>query len=91
MLFRSRFCIDQDLCIAVVSLMPNGTMDLGRCCRWLARARMMRSLCLLQSHGQVGLSGETVVVRQETNEVERIPLPLLDQILVMEIFSSQPH
>lgn len=42
----------------------------------------MRSLYLLRSHGQVGLDGEQVVVRQGEEELERVPLPQLDQILV---------
>lgn len=42
----------------------------------------MRSLYLLRSHGQVGLDGEQVVVREGAEELERIPLPQLDQILV---------
>ncbi|MDI9406958.1 MAG: CRISPR-associated endonuclease Cas1 [Chitinophagaceae bacterium] len=42
----------------------------------------MRSLYLLRSHGQVGLDGEQVVVRCGDEEVERVPLPQLDQILV---------
>ncbi len=42
----------------------------------------MRSLYLIRSHGQVGLDGEQVVVRCNQEELERIPLPQLDQILV---------
>jgi CRISPR-associated protein Cas1 len=43
----------------------------------------MRTLYLLRSHGRAGLEGEMVVVRQGKEVVERVPLPLLDQILVM--------
>lgn len=42
----------------------------------------MRSLYLLRSHGQVCLDGEQVVVRCGEEEVQRLPLPQLDQILV---------
>ena len=42
----------------------------------------MRSLYLIRSHGQVGLDGEQVVVRCNQEELERVPLPQLDQILV---------
>lgn len=42
----------------------------------------MRTLYLLRSHGQVALEGEQVVVRCEQEELERVPLPQLDQILV---------
>lgn len=42
----------------------------------------MRSLYLLRSHGQVGLDGEQVVVRCGEEELERVALPQLDQILV---------
>lgn len=42
----------------------------------------MRSLYLLRSHGQVSLDGEQVVVRCGEEELERVPLPQLDQILV---------
>jgi CRISPR-associated protein Cas1 len=43
----------------------------------------MRTLYLLRSHGRASLNGEMVLVRQGKDEVERVPLPLLDQILVM--------
>lgn len=42
----------------------------------------MRSLYLLRKHGQVGIEGEQVVVRCGEEEVQRVPLPQLDQILV---------
>lgn len=43
----------------------------------------MRSLYLLQPYGQAVLEGEQVVVRQGGEELQRMRLPLLDQILVM--------
>lgn len=43
----------------------------------------MRTLYLTRTHGRASLSGETVVVSQGDDIVERVPLPLLDQILVM--------
>ena len=43
----------------------------------------MRSLYLMRSHGSAGIDGEQVVVSQGGEELERIRLPLLDQILVM--------
>lgn len=43
----------------------------------------MRSLYLLRSHGTVLLRGEQVVVCAGGEEIERVRLPLLDQILVM--------
>ncbi len=43
---------------------------------------VMRSLYLLRSHGHAGLEGEQVVVRCGGEEIERVPLPQLDQILV---------
>jgi CRISPR-associated protein Cas1 len=43
----------------------------------------MRSLYLLRSHGRAALSGENVLVHQGKELVEKVPLPLLDQILVM--------
>ena len=42
----------------------------------------MRSLYLTHSHGQLGLDGEQVVVRCDQEELKRVPLPQLDQILV---------
>lgn len=42
----------------------------------------MRSLYLLRSHGRAGLDGEQVVVSCGEEELERVPLPQLDQILV---------
>lgn len=43
----------------------------------------MRSLYLMRSHGSAGIEGEQVVVRLRGEELDRIRLPLLDQILVM--------
>jgi CRISPR-associated protein Cas1 len=43
----------------------------------------MRSLYLLQAFGQAGLEGEQVVIRRGGELLERVRLPLLDQILVM--------
>ncbi|PSI01059.1 CRISPR-associated endonuclease Cas1 [Synechococcus lacustris] len=43
----------------------------------------MRSLYLLREYGTAGIEGEQVIVRADGEEVERIKLPLLDQILVM--------
>jgi CRISPR-associated protein Cas1 len=43
----------------------------------------MRSLYLLRSYGTAGLDGEQLVVRCASEEIERVRLPLLDQILVM--------
>ncbi|MCT0224001.1 CRISPR-associated endonuclease Cas1 [Synechococcus sp. CS-1328] len=43
----------------------------------------MRTLYLLRSHGTAGVEGEQVVVRCAGEELERIRLPMLDQILVM--------
>lgn len=43
----------------------------------------MRSLYLLRSHGTAGIEGEQLVVRCRGEELERVKLPLLDQILVM--------
>lgn len=43
----------------------------------------MRSLYLIRSYGTAGIEGEQVVVRCQGEEVERVKLPLLDQILVM--------
>jgi CRISPR-associated protein Cas1 len=42
----------------------------------------MRSLYLLRSHGRVALDGEQVVVQCGEEELERVALPQLDQILV---------
>jgi CRISPR/Cas system-associated endonuclease Cas1 len=44
---------------------------------------LMRSLCLLRSYGTAGFEGEQLVVRCAGEEIERVRLPLLDQILVM--------
>ncbi|WP_411872046.1 CRISPR-associated endonuclease Cas1 [Vulcanococcus limneticus] len=43
----------------------------------------MRSLYLLRPHGSAGIEGEQVVVRLRGEELDRVRLPLLDQILVM--------
>jgi CRISPR-associated protein Cas1 len=43
----------------------------------------MRSLYLLRSYGSAGLDGEQLVVRSGGEDHQRVPLPLLDQILVM--------
>lgn len=43
----------------------------------------MRSLYLLRTYGSAGLDGEQLVVRCRGEELERVKLPLLDQILVM--------
>ena len=43
----------------------------------------MRSLYLLRTHGSAGIDGEQLVVRCRGQELERVRLPLLDQILVM--------
>jgi len=43
---------------------------------------MMRSLYLLRPFGTAGLKGEQVVVSCGEEELERVPLPQLDQILV---------
>jgi CRISPR-associated protein Cas1 len=43
----------------------------------------MRTLYLLRSHGTAALDGEQLVVRHDAQELERTPLPQLDQILVM--------
>lgn len=43
----------------------------------------MRSLYLLQAFGQAGLEGEQVVIRQAGELLQRVRLPLLDQILVV--------
>ena len=42
----------------------------------------MRSLYLLRPFGTAGLEGEQVVVSCGEEELERVPLPQLDQILV---------
>lgn len=47
------------------------------------RLTKMRTLYLLRSHGRASLSGELVVVHEGEEELQRVPLPLLDQILVM--------
>jgi CRISPR-associated protein Cas1 len=43
----------------------------------------MRSLYLLEPYGMAGLEGEQVVIRRGGDLLERVRLPLLDQILVM--------
>jgi len=43
----------------------------------------MRTLYLLRTHGRASLNGEMVVISQGEEILERVPLPLLDQILVM--------
>ena len=43
----------------------------------------MRTLYLLRSHGTAALDGEQLVVRSDDQELDRTPLPQLDQILVM--------
>ena len=43
----------------------------------------MRSLYLLRSHGTAGIEGEQLVVRSDEQELDRMGLPLLDQILVV--------
>ena len=43
----------------------------------------MRTLYLLRPHGTAGIEGEQLVVRSDEQELDRIGLPLLDQILVM--------
>jgi CRISPR-associated protein Cas1 len=43
----------------------------------------MRTLYLLRPHGTAGIEGEQLVVRSDEQELDRMGLPLLDQILVM--------
>ena len=43
----------------------------------------MRSLYLLRPHGTAGIEGEQLVVRSDEEELDRMGLPLLDQILVV--------
>lgn len=43
----------------------------------------MRTLYLLRPHGTAALDGEQLVVRSEEQELDRMALPLLDQILVL--------
>ena len=43
----------------------------------------MRTLYLLRSHGTAGIEGEQLVVRSKDQELDRMSLPLLDQILVI--------
>lgn len=43
----------------------------------------MRTLYLLRTHGRASLNGEMVIISQGEEILERVPLPLLDQILVM--------
>jgi CRISPR-associated protein Cas1 len=43
----------------------------------------MRTLYLLRPHGTAGIEGEQLVVRSDEQELDRMALPLLDQILVL--------
>lgn len=43
----------------------------------------MRTLYLLRPHGTAGIVGEQLVVRSDDQELDRMSLPLLDQILVI--------
>ena len=43
----------------------------------------MRTVYLLRAYGMARLDGEQLVVKQRGEEVERVALPLIDQILVM--------
>ena len=43
----------------------------------------MRTVYLLRAYGMARLEGEQLVVKQRGEEVERVGLPLIDQILVM--------
>jgi|688.fasta_scaffold119524_2 CRISPR-associated protein Cas1 len=43
----------------------------------------MRSLYLLRTHGTAGIEGEQLVVRSDEQELDRMGLPVLDQILVV--------
>ena len=43
----------------------------------------MRTLYLLRPHGTASIDGEQLVVRSDEQELDRMGLPLLDQILVM--------
>ena len=43
----------------------------------------MRTLYLLRPHGTAGIEGEQLVVHSEGQELDRMGLPLLDQILVI--------
>ena len=43
----------------------------------------MRTVYLLRSYGMARLDGEQLVVQQRGEEIERVGLPLVDQILVM--------
>jgi CRISPR-associated protein Cas1 len=43
----------------------------------------MRTLYLHRPHGTAALDGEQLVVRSEDRELDRMALPLLDQILVL--------
>jgi CRISPR-associated protein Cas1 len=43
----------------------------------------MRTVYLLRQHGTARLEGEQLVVRQGAEEIDRVSLPLVDQILVM--------
>lgn len=43
----------------------------------------MRILYLLRSHGTAGIEGEQLVLRSEDQELDRMSLPLLNQILVI--------
>jgi len=43
----------------------------------------MRTVYLMRSHGTAGLDGEQLVVRVRGEEIDRVGLPLVDQVLVM--------
>ena len=43
----------------------------------------MRTLYLLRPHGTAGIEGEQLVVHSDGQELDRMDLPLLDQILVI--------
>lgn len=43
----------------------------------------MRTVYLLRSHGTAGLDGEQLVVRYRGEEIDRVGLPLVEQILVI--------
>ena len=43
----------------------------------------MRTVYLLRQYGMARLEGEQLVVQQRGEEIERVGLPLVDQILVM--------
>ncbi|MFM8525892.1 MAG: CRISPR-associated endonuclease Cas1 [Cyanobacteriota bacterium] len=43
----------------------------------------MRTVYLLRNHGSAGLDGEQLVARHQGDEIDRVSLPLIDQIMVM--------